>query len=411
MEAKTYRVRSIDQALELIRQELGPDASVLHTRKIDGGLWSWWRGPMLEVVASNDLDVPHRFEQWLHEIDEVPIGIEAQRGGGGARPAAVAEPSFQAGLHHIERADQWGGSTLAAHRSSPPPSIEETAPVQAVVAWNELHGWLLELGSGAEIANRICLDLQQRWAMDTWSAEKNMAATGHTAGRVGPTWEDLALAMSDSFSFGGTISLDPSRCRRVALVGPTGVGKTTTIAKLAGEYRLRQGCTVGLITVDTFRVGAVDQLRAYAEILGVRFAVVADATQMAEAIDQMADLDLVMIDTIGRSPRDQNSLQHLETILHAAQLDQVFVTLAATGSATTLSQALAAYQPLADLADSALILTKIDECQTLTALYPFFCATDLPWSYWTNGQNVPDDLGMAAANAAIWFLDEIEIGA
>ena len=117
--------------------------------------------------------------------------------------------------------------------------------------------------------------------------------------------------------------VDANKCRVVALVGPTGVGKTTTIAKLAANYRLREKRRVGLITVDTYRVAAVEQLRTYADIIDLPMEVVATPREMREAVARMNHLDLVLMDTAGRSPRDEVRIQELKSMLTEAEPDEV----------------------------------------------------------------------------------------
>src|SRR5688500_10208018 len=107
----------------------------------------------------------------------------------------------------------------------------------------------------------------------------------------------------------GPIQVETGRRRLIALVGPTGVGKTTTIAKLAANFRLREKRRVGLITVDTYRIAAVEQLRTYADIIDLPMEVVSTPRQMREALETMADLDLVLMDTAGRSPKDEVKIQ------------------------------------------------------------------------------------------------------
>ena len=122
----------------------------------------------------------------------------------------------------------------------------------------------------------------------------------------------LARMLEDEIRSPGRFASTPGRRRVVALVGPTGVGKTTTIAKLAANYRLRRSGASGLITVDTYRVAAVEQLRTYADIIDLPMEVVATPREMREAVARMSDLDLVLMDTAGRSPRDEVKIQELQ---------------------------------------------------------------------------------------------------
>ncbi len=120
----------------------------------------------------------------------------------------------------------------------------------------------------------------------------------------------------------------------VALVGPTGVGKTTTIAKLAANFRLRDGIRMGLVTVDTYRIAAVEQLRTYAEIIDLPMKVVTSPREMRRALEELQGLDLILIDTAGRSPRDELKIQELKSLLNEAQVDEVHLVLSLTVAAS-----------------------------------------------------------------------------
>ena len=148
----------------------------------------------------------------------------------------------------------------------------------------------------------------------------------------------------------------------MALVGPTGVGKTTTIAKLAANYRLREKQRVGLITVDTYRVAAVEQLRTYADIIDLPMEVVATPREMREAVARMRNLDLVLMDTAGRSPRDEIRIQELRSLLTEAEADDVHLVLSATAGTKSLA---ATAEKFADVGTTALLLTKLDEATSL----------------------------------------------
>lgn len=180
----------------------------------------------------------------------------------------------------------------------------------------------------------------------------------------------------------------------VALVGPTGVGKTTTLAKLAANFRLREGLKVGLITVDTYRIAAVEQLKTYAELIELPMQVVTTPAEMRDALARFSDLDLVLIDTAGRSPHDELKIQELRDCLAAAQLDEVHLVLSLTANWTALQQAAQRFRPVGV---TSLIISKLDEVSALGGLWSAARELQVPVSYLTTGQNVPDDIEPAQA--------------
>jgi flagellar biosynthesis protein FlhF len=163
------------------------------------------------------------------------------------------------------------------------------------------------------------------------------------------------------------------RRRVVALVGATGVGKTTTIAKLAANFRLRSGI----------------QLRTYAEIIDLPMKVVTNPLEMRRALDELAGLDLVLIDTAGRSPKDELQIQELKSLLAEAHVDEVHLVLSMTSSRQSLE---AAAEKFAAAGTTAVILTKLDEASGMGAVLSLARRVGLPISYLTAGQAVPDDI-------------------
>jgi flagellar biosynthesis protein FlhF len=192
----------------------------------------------------------------------------------------------------------------------------------------------------------------------------------------------------------GPIAVIPGQRRLVALVGPTGVGKTTTIAKLAANYRLKEKRRVGLITVDTYRIAAVEQLRTYADIIDLPMQVVSTPREMREAVARMQELDLVLMDTAGRSPKDEVKIQELKTFLAEARADEVHLVLSSVAGSRTLEQTA---ERFAAAGTTALILTKLDEATGVANVLPVLRSSGLPLSYLTNGQSVPDDMETADA--------------
>lgn len=179
-------------------------------------------------------------------------------------------------------------------------------------------------------------------------------------------------------------------CRQVAmLVGPTGVGKTTTIAKLAGRFGVSHGLRVGLITVDTYRVAAVDQLRTYAEIIDLPMQVVSAPEELPAALAMFAEFDLVLIDTAGRSPHDDRRLEELKQLVDAAAPDHVYLVLSLACGAKPLR---AAAERFAAVRPTSLILTKLDEAAGCGSLLSATRDIVLPVTYLTVGQEVPRDI-------------------
>jgi flagellar biosynthesis protein FlhF len=188
----------------------------------------------------------------------------------------------------------------------------------------------------------------------------------------------------------------PTRGQRnvVALVGPTGVGKTTTLAKLAANFRLRDGVKLGLVTVDTYRIAAVEQLKTYAELIDLPMKVVASPDEMRRALQELSALDLVLIDTAGRSPQDEPKVHELQQILQAAQADEVHLVLSLTASMKALVSAAASFRPAGV---TSLIVTKLDEVPGMGALFNLASQIATPISYVTTGQDVPEDIEPAQA--------------
>jgi len=175
----------------------------------------------------------------------------------------------------------------------------------------------------------------------------------------------------------------------IALVGPTGVGKTTTVAKLAAAYKLRHGKKVGLVTSDTYRIAAVDQLRTYAEIIGLPLKVALSPTEMASTCQSLSDCDVILIDTAGRSQRDSGRLEELRKFIGAANPHQTHLVLSSTASEAVL---LEAAQRFGQVKPDRVIFTKLDEAVNFGVLLTVARRVALKLSYVTNGQEVPDHI-------------------
>lgn len=191
------------------------------------------------------------------------------------------------------------------------------------------------------------------------------------------------------------VQITPGTPHIVALVGPTGVGKTTTLAKLAAQARLREHRKVGLITVDTFRIAAVEQLKTYAEIMELPMRVVSSPAEMRSAMDDYATMDLVLIDTSGRSPYDELKNQELKAILAEAHAQEIHLCISMASDPRSVTLIASKF---ITIGANQLILTKLDEIQDYGAVLATNLNSTLPLSYLTTGQEVPDHLERAAAS-------------
>lgn len=173
------------------------------------------------------------------------------------------------------------------------------------------------------------------------------------------------------------------------LIGPTGVGKTTTIAKLAGRLSLTDKRKVGLITIDTYRIGAVDQLKTYADIMNLPFKVVINLKEMEEAINSMKDLDVILVDTTGRSSKNNMQISELRAFVEKAKANKVHLVISSTTKNDDIETIVKGYS---QIKIDNIIVTKLDETTSYGSLLSIIDVSKKPISYITTGQNVPDDL-------------------
>jgi flagellar biosynthesis protein FlhF len=370
------------EALSLVRRELGPDAAVLHTREVRNRRWFGLMsgGRQIEVTASCGVQVPSR----------LPAQCRKE-----AEPAETPTPEkIQVNAADEARMTHQVQGQLCTLQAMVKDLCRHTRGDSRNDWPEELFRLFTDL-LDAELGEEVARELVERVRSDP-----------RAEGLVDPIMLKARVAglIEDDIHGAGPIQLTPGRCRLAALIGPTGVGKTTTIAKLAANFRLKEKRRVGLITVDTYRIAAVEQLRTYADIIDLPMHVVSTPREMRETVERMSHLDLILLDTAGRSPKDEIRLQELKVFLAEAAADEVHLVLSSMASSHTLEQTV---KQFAAIGATSLLFTKLDEATGLGNLLPVLRSSGLPLSYLTDGQNVPDDISVADAHQLARLMLEI----
>ncbi|ABA88410.1 flagellar biogenesis protein FlhF [Syntrophotalea carbinolica DSM 2380] len=410
MLVRVFEAETMPLALKKVKEALGPDALILSTRTVRKSGLGVFRKPICEVTAAIDTvepeadtaapQTPPPNAGKTEEQDELTYQDLWQK----TRPGA--EAAYQPHIYGTERPkddlkdvrneiDELKAlvKQLAkpAEPASPPPivaapprKVQQGAEVQEMAL---LHNELDRLGICGEAAASL-----EQYAWDKLSPRQLGDPQGIR--------EFLVDAIARLITVYGPLQTEPRRQKRIALVGPTGVGKTTTIAKMAAKQLLNGTGRVALVTIDTYRIAAVEQLKVYGEIMNLPVEVVTTPEQLHQALARHQDKELILIDTAGRSPRDDMSIAELAAFLGKAETENLLVL-----SATTRDRELTeAVQRFSRIPLHSLVFTKLDECEQCGTLLNISLTQQLPLSFLTNGQRVPEDLVEADTEAITGFI-------
>ncbi len=376
-------------ALAQVKRELGPDAVILHTRTYrQGGVFGFGAKPVVEITAS----------------DEVATKPRRKPARGSVVERTYNAPPPQAAAPATERIE-----TAAAVAEMPPKTATPAPTVQVDPQLTEEIRQLRQLVQRVARSNAgkaqprmpEALGRQYLRLLEQDVADELADEIAHKVGlRTTENSEDPAAirrAICSELSKLIPVDNSPTRIDRhadgrphtVALIGPTGVGKTTTLAKLAANFRLRDKRKVGMVTLDTYRIAAVDQLKTYAQIIGVPLHVARSPLEVKQALDACADCDIILIDTAGRSQRDDAKLEQLQAMLQTAKPHETHLVLSGVAGERVLMQAV---ERFGKLGIDRVIFTKLDETVSFGVLVNVMARVKGKLSYITTGQDVPNDI-------------------
>jgi flagellar biosynthesis protein FlhF len=356
------------EALTRVRRDLGSDAVILSAREVQRRrLLGMGPGVLVEVTAT---DTMHTDRVLRSRIGPDGKRLSMTVRGVSTVPVIGASASVQAPFR--EELGRLHAMVEALSRQGHIDHLLPDVPSELVPTYSQL----IE----ADVP-----EVLTRWLMRQVCVSLEADQLGHAE----PIRAALCEAVEECVPVAPPIRTFAGTRRLVALVGPTGVGKTTTVAKLAANFKLAQGVRVGLVTVDTYRIAAVEQLKTYAEIIDLPLAVVNDPSEVPRAFDELGAVDLVLIDTAGRSPRDEVRISELAELLAQARPDEVHLVLSAAAGARSLRLALERFMAIPV---DRLILTKLDEAERIGGILAVLGPSSRPVSYLTTGQTVPDDI-------------------
>lgn len=361
---KKYLVKNMNEALTRIRYELGKDAIIISQRKVrESGIKGYFKPKLIEVTAAlenNKMEKKNKFNiENKNEID------------------------FKDSLDSIKKIID----------DSKDSKLDKSQQLNKEVNLTNTDNIKEEVKEIKDLLNRVIKNTNKE-------EEKDIVL--EYLKDIDIDDELLKEILTDKYDnidvfktyFKELLENEIQVCTeslsgKVVLVGPTGVGKTTTIAKLAGRLALIEKKKVGLITIDTYRIGAVEQLKTYAEIMNIPFKVVITLNEMENAVSELEDCDVILIDTTGRSSKNTMQISELRAFTQKVNADHIALVISGTTKNRDIQTIINGYS---EIGYEKMIITKLDETSSYGCIYNIIKKAQKPIAYITTGQNVPDDI-------------------
>ncbi len=422
MRVKRFVATNIEEAMSKIKREMGPNAVILHTRYFkEGGFLGLFKRSYVEVTAATEED--NRPTLKLNQTGPDLLDVQAVK-----QQILAAQSNLTPAEEAVNQPPEFTAPYAANPVAFQVASSEQNIPLQNKVPRNvpkqvpnnelklehpDLSQELLQMKNMMtemtrileesstipnfpKIGKELYLRLRKQEVEDRLAkriVRNTLQQLEMEAEEQDERLEDIFLSnILKPLKKGKPIQIGKTPLKKpkvFALVGPTGVGKTTTIAKLAAMFSVIEQKKVAFVTVDTYRIAAVEQLKTIAEIMNVPVKVVYSVEQMQKSLLELVDRELIFIDTAGRSHKNEQQLDELKEYLEAARPDETFLVMSSTGKYQDMLDILKAYE---DCGITRLIFTKVDETSFYGAIYNIACRSKIPLAYLTTGQEIPDDI-------------------
>lgn len=369
MRVKRFVVDSMPDALQQIRSDLGRDAVILNTKEIrSGGIFGLFGRKQIEVIAATEGNSRERSNPSVNVASAASL------------PSTVVDtpttPTVAVKEEPAKATDQLTEDIQQMKKMMFKLFEQNTGQGHALASFASIEERLKEHEFDLELIHDMLHDIveQSEAPLQQLSEEEILVFAKSYLKRLIPDERISGIAEGTKI---------------VHIVGPTGVGKTTTIAKLAAEKVLKQQKKVGFITSDTYRIAAVEQLKTYATILNVPLEVVASPQDLPRALEALKDCDIIFMDTAGRNFRNAMYVSELNSLLRTYENSETILTLSMTMKYKDMQ---AVTHNFSQFHLDKILFTKMDETNTYGSIFNIVKEFSLPLSYITNGQNVPDDI-------------------
>lgn len=370
MKVKKFLASNNQEAMLKVKSELGEDAIILHQRKVKPkGLFGLFKKPIVEIVAakeeypsdsSNDVkkNNTESFEHKLkRQIDSKVVPLNSKKNDENVtKEITEIKGMLQAvlcGINNKQLENNENGISDELRELYTYLSTQEIDEVLLYQVLSELDNLLKENNTDSESKDNLYSKFEE-------IVRKHINDQGHKI-----------------------------NSKVIFFVGPTGVGKTTTIAKLAANLSLNEGKTIGLISADTYRIAAVEQLKTYCNILNMPMEVIYETTEVNDAITKLMAKDIILVDTAGRSHKNTKQVEELNQLLNEVEDKEIYLVLSCTTKSNDLKEIIKSYEFLENY---KIIFTKLDEASSVGQILNIAYESKKPISYITTGQSVPDDI-------------------
>lgn len=373
---KKFQANTEKEAIMLAKEELGKDAVVMNIKTISPkGIYRLFKKPLVEITAAVDENLIYKNDRHPAKKRNFPdiIYDDEQDKSEPENEAVLKTSAIEEKLNNLQSLLEKqivAKEELEKENGKSKPFNKNLACIQLI--YNQLV--INEVDE--KYANQIINEIEGIFKKD---ASMDNILSG--------VYQKIVLKLGQP----KVITPTQNTPKYVFFIGPTGVGKTTTIAKIASRFKLDEKAKIAFITADTYRIAAVEQLRTYANILGVPLKVVYNEEDIKESRKEFSDYDLIFVDTAGRSHRNKEHRDDLVKLIEAVPKEEreIYLVLSATTKYKDLKAITEVYS---EITDYSLIFTKLDETNYVGNILNIRMLTNMPLSYATFGQDVPDDI-------------------